>query len=467
MRASTTTCTPSLPSRRVTRTTNTEEAHARRSRDRRGTERSRRRQPARRPRLERDRARSRARARRRGALGRADGARLRQRHVQRVLSVRVRVARDHAACTSRSTGCAGAARRSCSRTRPPTARARCCRPISTRPRRRSTRAIPATATRGAVSTTAGRACATRCSAALFTPTPPIAASARLALSAWSDGWTRVARFALLSVRRMGEEEFGSDAARRLLAGSRAARRPLAGGGARRILRVGAVRARPRRRLAGARRRFGPAHGRARRPPARRAAARSCATRRSTASSSATGARSRCEPRGEEIRATRAVLADVGAPSLYLDLVGAEHLSAKLLDDVRRFEWDNATVKVDWNLDRPIPWTAEPARRAGTLHLADSVDALTESSSALARGLVPATPFLIMGQQSMTDPTRMPPGAETVWAYSHVPREIRGDAARRDRVAARPRRGSNGSPTACSARSRSSRPASATACAAGT
>ena len=33
----------------------------------------------------------------------------------------------------------------------------------------------------------------------------------------------------------------------------------------------------------------------------------------------------------------------------------------------------------------------------------------------------------MGQQSMTDPTRMPPGAETVWAYSHVPRDIRGDA----------------------------------------
>jgi phytoene dehydrogenase-like protein len=132
-------------------------------------------------------------------------------------------------------------------------------------------------------------------------------------------------------------------------------------------------------------------------------------------------------RGEEVRATRAVLADVSAPSLFLDLVEAEHLSAKLLDDIGRFEWDNATVKVDWNLDAPIPWSAEPARRAGTLHLAESVDALTASSSELARGLVPATPFLIMGQQSMTDPTRMPAGAETVWAYSHVPRQIRGDA----------------------------------------
>ena len=101
-------------------------------------------------------------------------------------------------------------------------------------------------------------------ARLFTPTPPIAASARLAVSAWSDGWTRVARFALLSVRRMGEEEFGSDAARRLLAGLRAARRSLARSGAGRLLRVGAVRTRPRRRVAGSRRWFGPAHRRARR-----------------------------------------------------------------------------------------------------------------------------------------------------------------------------------------------------------
>jgi len=66
--------------------------------------------------------------------------------------------------------------------------------------------------------------------------------------------------------------------------------------------------------------------------------------------------------------------------------------------------------------------------AGTLHIADGVDGLTESTSELARGLLPATPFLVMGQQSMTDPTRMPPGKETVWAYSHVPSEVRGDAA---------------------------------------
>jgi len=133
-------------------------------------------------------------------------------------------------------------------------------------------------------------------------------------------------------------------------------------------------------------------------------------------------------RGDEIRATRAVLADVGAPALFLDLIEPQHLPGKVIDDVRRFAWDNSTVKIDWNLDRPIPWTADAARRAGTLHVADSVNALTESSAALAQGLLPATPFLVMGQQSMTDPTRMPAGKETVWAYSHIPREVHGDAA---------------------------------------
>jgi phytoene dehydrogenase-like protein len=264
-------------------------------------------------------------------------------------------------------------------------------------------------------------------AALFTPTPPITASARLAVNAWSDGWTRVARFALLSVRRMGQEEFGSDAARRLLAGSalhadlapeavlggffawvlcalgQDVGWPVPEGGSGRLTAalVDRLRSRGGEIVCDA--------------PVDRIVIRD---RRAVAVRS----------RGEEIRATRAVLADVAAPSLYLDLVGAEHLPARVVDDVRRFEWDNGTVKVDWNLDNPIPWTAAPARRAGTLHLAESVDALTESSSLLARGLVPARPFLIMGQQSMTDPTRMPAGAETVWAYTHVPRTIRGDAA---------------------------------------
>jgi phytoene dehydrogenase-like protein len=131
--------------------------------------------------------------------------------------------------------------------------------------------------------------------------------------------------------------------------------------------------------------------------------------------------------GTEHVARRAVLADVGAPALYLHMVGPEHLPPRMVDDLRRFEYDNSTVKVDWALDGPIPWTAPDARRAGTVHVADGMGHYVDASAQVARGLIPARPPLVVGQMAVADPTRSPPGTETAWAYTHVPQRVRGDA----------------------------------------
>jgi phytoene dehydrogenase-like protein len=131
--------------------------------------------------------------------------------------------------------------------------------------------------------------------------------------------------------------------------------------------------------------------------------------------------------GEEVLARHAVLADVDAPQLYRDLLSETAVPASLRADLARFQWDAGTVKVDWALDSPIPWSAPDARQAGTVHLADSLDHLTRWSADLATHTVPARPFMLLGQQSMTDPTRQPPGTETAWAYTHVPRQITHDA----------------------------------------
>ncbi|MGH9190119.1 MAG: phytoene desaturase family protein [Acidimicrobiales bacterium] len=132
--------------------------------------------------------------------------------------------------------------------------------------------------------------------------------------------------------------------------------------------------------------------------------------------------------GTEIVARRAVLADVAAPNLFLELVGPEHLPSDFLADLRRFEVDHGTVKVDWALSAPIPWSDADARRAGTLHVGGGMDHLTEFSAHLAMGRVPPRPFMLMGQMSRADPTRSPPGTETVWAYSHVPAATGSEAA---------------------------------------
>jgi len=131
--------------------------------------------------------------------------------------------------------------------------------------------------------------------------------------------------------------------------------------------------------------------------------------------------------GREWTAARAVLADVEARALYLGLIGREHLSRRVAADLARFQRDASTVKVDWTLDAPIPWSATETSRAGTVHLAAGVDELSRTMNELARALVPRDPFLVMGQYAVTDPTRQPAGRETAWAYTHVPQQPRGDA----------------------------------------
>jgi phytoene dehydrogenase-like protein len=125
--------------------------------------------------------------------------------------------------------------------------------------------------------------------------------------------------------------------------------------------------------------------------------------------------------GDPVRARRAVVADVPAPALYLDLVGPDLLPAWLVEDLRRFHWDPATIKVDWALSGPVPWTARDAAGAGTVHIGTDLDGMTAFSADLACRRVPRDPFILLGQMCTADPTRAPSGAESVWAYTHVPR----------------------------------------------
>jgi phytoene dehydrogenase-like protein len=263
--------------------------------------------------------------------------------------------------------------------------------------------------------------------ALLRPFPPLRGGARLAATLGPRDLLRFLRFALLPVRRLAEERFRGDGAAWLLAGNalhadfapESAGSGLFGwvlcglaqqqgfptpeGGAGRLTAALVDRLR--------------AHG----------GRLECATRVERIllrRGRAVGVRTRD---GREITAGRAVLATTVAPLLFRDLVGDEHLPRAFTDDLRRFQFDNGTVKVDWSLDGPIPWTAPDARRAATVHVADGIDELTRTSAQLARGLIPDRPFLVMGQYSMADETRQPPGKETAWAYTHVPRRIKGDA----------------------------------------
>ena len=133
-------------------------------------------------------------------------------------------------------------------------------------------------------------------------------------------------------------------------------------------------------------------------------------------------------RGGDWYTASTVVADVAAPHLFGGLVRIEDVPARVVRGMRDFELDPGTVKVDWALSGPVPWTNAPAEMSGTVHVADSVEEMTETLSQVSAGVVPDRPFLLTGQMTTSDASRSPAGTESFWAYTHVPQP---GATRRD------------------------------------
>jgi phytoene dehydrogenase-like protein len=89
--------------------------------------------------------------------------------------------------------------------------------------------------------------------------------------------------------------------------------------------------------------------------------------------------------------------------------------------VKTYVMGAATVKVDWALDGPIPWVNPSVGGAGTVHVAGGRDEFLHAVGQAHDGLSDH-PFLLLGQQSIADPTRAPEGKHTAWAYTHGPQQ---------------------------------------------
>jgi len=123
--------------------------------------------------------------------------------------------------------------------------------------------------------------------------------------------------------------------------------------------------------------------------------------------------------GGERLSARTVIADV-MPGALVRLAG-DGLPADYTRALGRYQLGPATLKVDWALDGPIPWEAPEARGAGTIHVGGPVEEVLETTSMTTR--LPERPFMLLGQQSIADPTRVPAGKHTAWAYTHGPHTV--------------------------------------------
>ncbi|MTV26749.1 NAD(P)/FAD-dependent oxidoreductase [Nitriliruptoraceae bacterium ZYF776] len=87
----------------------------------------------------------------------------------------------------------------------------------------------------------------------------------------------------------------------------------------------------------------------------------------------------------------------------------------------------AAFKVDYAIRGEVPWTAETARRAGTVHVVGSFDELAEAERLVHEDRMPDRPFVLVAQQHLMDPSRTVDDLTPLWAYAHVPHAYEGDA----------------------------------------
>jgi phytoene dehydrogenase-like protein len=136
--------------------------------------------------------------------------------------------------------------------------------------------------------------------------------------------------------------------------------------------------------------------------------------------------------GERVQAPL-VIGDL-TPRGLLRLAG-DVLPSRYADALGRYRYGPSTLKVDWALEGPIPWTAPEAREAGTVHVGGGEEEVLRATAHTGSHELADPPFMLLGQQTVADPTRAPAGRHTGWAYTHGPHDADWEG-RRDEVAER-------------------------------
>ncbi|GIV64261.1 MAG: FAD-dependent oxidoreductase [Bellilinea sp.] len=127
---------------------------------------------------------------------------------------------------------------------------------------------------------------------------------------------------------------------------------------------------------------------------------------------------------DELPPARLIFLDL-TPREVMRITG-DRLPVHYCRSLSRYRYGPGVFKVDWALDSPIPWRAENARRALTVHVGGTLEEIAAAERSVWHAQNPARPFVILVQPTPFDPHRAPPGKHIAWAYAHVPHGSRED-----------------------------------------
>ena len=122
--------------------------------------------------------------------------------------------------------------------------------------------------------------------------------------------------------------------------------------------------------------------------------------------------------GTRIDATRAVVSNVN-PALMADLLPRDQQQRLEVRRVRGFTPGLATMMIHLALDDLPPWRASEARSFNYVHIGPYIDDMAMTYTQAAAGHLPDSPTLVVGQPTVSDPSRAPEGKHTLWIQVRV------------------------------------------------
>lgn len=122
--------------------------------------------------------------------------------------------------------------------------------------------------------------------------------------------------------------------------------------------------------------------------------------------------------GEVLRATRAVISNVN-PALMPDLLPSDVAAEPKVARAREFRPGLATMMIHLAMDDLPAWIDPRAREFNYVHIGPYLDSMAMAYTEAAAGLLPSSPTLVVGQPTVTDPSRAPEGKHALWVQVRV------------------------------------------------
>lgn len=130
-----------------------------------------------------------------------------------------------------------------------------------------------------------------------------------------------------------------------------------------------------------------------------------------------------------VMADRAVLASVTPGALYQRLLPSEAVPGPVRTQARRYRYGRAAMQIHVSLRAPLRWSERELHGIPLVHLSDGSASTGIACAEAEAGLLPRNPTVVVGQQHLLDPSRVPAGGGALWLQlQELPYQPVGDAA---------------------------------------